>query len=172
MSNLAYQGDDHPEAAAKHLDDAKALLAATRYDGAGYLAGYVLECSFKTIVILEEIAQTAGLGAAMLATGVAQGGPLIQTGLQQGMKKAKGMKHDLDRLSKAALQLAAIPGTATAAYAPSTSSEAIYAGAWREDIRYYGRGAVGRTVAAQWLAEAENIYRSTIAKMRRDGLVF
>ncbi|HSN99958.1 MAG TPA: hypothetical protein VLS89_16800 [Candidatus Nanopelagicales bacterium] len=91
MSNLAYQGDDHPEAAAKHLDDAKALLAAMRYDGAGYLAGYVLECSLKTIVLLEEIAKAAGLTAA--------------------------------------------------------------------------------TVAMQWLTEAEGIYKATIAKMRRDGVV-
>lgn len=47
------QGDDHPEAAGKHLQDASTLLAASRADGAAYLSGYVVECSLKTIYQLE-----------------------------------------------------------------------------------------------------------------------
>jgi hypothetical protein len=42
-------GDDHPEAAGKHLEDAQSLLKSSRLDGAAYLAGYVVECSLKTI---------------------------------------------------------------------------------------------------------------------------
>lgn len=54
MSNLAQpNGDDHPEAAGKHLQDAAVLLAAARPDGAGYLSGYVVECSLKSIYQLQ-----------------------------------------------------------------------------------------------------------------------
>lgn len=51
MSGLCQpNGDDYPEAARKHLDDAQALLDAARYDGAGYHAGYVVECALKTLL--------------------------------------------------------------------------------------------------------------------------
>jgi hypothetical protein len=50
---LTPQGDDHPEAASKHLQDASALLAASRHDGTAYLSGYVVECSLKSVVQLE-----------------------------------------------------------------------------------------------------------------------
>jgi hypothetical protein len=54
MSKLVQpNGDDYPEAAGKHLQDAAALLAAARPDGAAYLSGYVLECSLKSIYQLE-----------------------------------------------------------------------------------------------------------------------
>lgn len=54
MSRLAQpNGDDHPEAAGKHLQDAAALLAAARPDGAAYLSGYVVECSLKSIYRLQ-----------------------------------------------------------------------------------------------------------------------
>lgn len=40
MSKFATpQGDDHPEAAEKHLQDATALLATGTADGAAYLSG-------------------------------------------------------------------------------------------------------------------------------------
>ena len=35
-------GDDFPEAAGKHLEDASELFARARYDGTAYLAGYVV----------------------------------------------------------------------------------------------------------------------------------
>ena len=45
--------DDFPGAASKHLFDSEALLAASRFDGAGYLAGYAVECTIKTIAYVE-----------------------------------------------------------------------------------------------------------------------
>jgi hypothetical protein len=55
MSKIGTPGDDDfPEAAGKNLQDAQALLAAARHDGASYHAGYVVECAFKTIVLLEQ----------------------------------------------------------------------------------------------------------------------
>lgn len=51
MSKLKQRnGDDHPEAAGKHLDDAATLLAANRFDGAAYLTGYGVECSLKSVI--------------------------------------------------------------------------------------------------------------------------
>ena len=53
MSRLRQgNGDDYPDAARKHLEDAKVLLAGSRPDGAAYLAGYVVECALKTVVQL------------------------------------------------------------------------------------------------------------------------
>lgn len=46
-------GDDHPEAAHKHLLDAGALLVQQRPDGAAYLSGYVVECALKSLHVLE-----------------------------------------------------------------------------------------------------------------------
>jgi hypothetical protein len=46
-------GDDHPDAAQKHLLDAGVLLAQQRPDGAAYLSGYVVECALKTLHVLE-----------------------------------------------------------------------------------------------------------------------
>lgn len=54
MSSLAQaNGDDHPEAAGKHLLDAHALLAQQRPVGAAYLSGYVVECALKSLWHLE-----------------------------------------------------------------------------------------------------------------------
>ena len=50
---LMPNGDDHPEAAHKHLLDAGVLLAQRRPDGAGYLSGYVVECALKSLYVFE-----------------------------------------------------------------------------------------------------------------------
>lgn len=42
--------DDYSSASSKHLEDAKILLTNKRYDGAGYLSGYVVECSLKAVL--------------------------------------------------------------------------------------------------------------------------
>ena len=46
-------GDDYPEAAGRHILDSRALVARRRFDGAAYLAGYVVECTLKTLIQLE-----------------------------------------------------------------------------------------------------------------------
>ena len=45
--------DNYPEAAWKHVTDSGALLNVKRYDGAGYLAGYAVECTLKTLIQVE-----------------------------------------------------------------------------------------------------------------------
>ena len=54
MSRLRQgNGDDYPDAAAKHMEDSNVLIAGSRYDGGAYLAGYVVECALKTLIQLE-----------------------------------------------------------------------------------------------------------------------
>lgn len=51
MSKLLQpNGDDHPEAARKHVDDATVLRDGSRADGSAYLAGYVVECCLKALL--------------------------------------------------------------------------------------------------------------------------
>ena len=45
--------EDYPKAALKHLQDAQALNKSSRFDGAAYLAGYVVECTLKTMIDIE-----------------------------------------------------------------------------------------------------------------------
>jgi hypothetical protein len=69
MSKLRLSnGDDHPEAARKLLDDASALRASNRFDGASYLTGYVVECSLKTLIQHESGVPEEGHSLNVLAT--------------------------------------------------------------------------------------------------------
>jgi len=146
MSNLASRGDDHPDAAGKHLNDATALAAARRFDGSAYLAGYVAECSLKTLVIVANMRMKGLAGAAETAT---------------------QLNHNLNAITKAALDLAALPNSATATYA--FSSNPIAAG-WSPNIRYRAP-SMQEAKATQWLTEARALYQATVAKMRLDGVI-
>ncbi len=42
--------DDYASAAARHVNDARLLCEADRWDNAGYLAGYAIECSVKAVI--------------------------------------------------------------------------------------------------------------------------
>ena len=57
--------ESFPQAAGRHLYDAKILLDKERWDNAVYLAGYVVECSFKvlvTVYISEDIEEIKTYG--------------------------------------------------------------------------------------------------------------
>ncbi len=146
VSNLAWGGDDHPEAAGKHLDDASALAAAQRFDGCAYLAGYVAECSLKTVVIV------AHVGA---------------QGVAGGSAAARGPRHNLNTLTRDALRLAALPNAATAPYALPATPGVV---GWSPEMRY-AAPAVAEHTARQWLAEAQSLYQATVVRMRLDGLI-
>jgi hypothetical protein len=42
--------ENHPSAAGRHVVDARSLCDAKRWDNAGYLAGYAVECSVKAVI--------------------------------------------------------------------------------------------------------------------------
>lgn len=150
MSKLCLSNkDDHPDAAGKHLNDALVLNHARHFDGAAYLAGYVMECALKTIVVLE-------------------------AGMQKGESTARALGHKLSRLSDEALRLHSLPSSKTARYAPkSIRSLSILDKkfGWRAERRYQAPGLISEQTAHVWLEEVKSVYESTIVKMRRDGVI-
>jgi HEPN domain-containing protein len=146
MSNLAtHNGDDHPEAAKKHLFDAKALVNSGRTDGAAYLAGYVIECSLKALLFFEH--------------GVAGG-----SGLAWG--------HSLTQLQSAVSTTIAAAGAKAARYIGTNirnlSSAAIMA--WDPAMRYRAP-SVSNAQATSWVDEAQLVYDETVGQMMLDGVI-
>ena len=137
-------GDDYPEAAAKHLADAKSLLGENRSDGAAYLSGYVVECALKSLVLVE-----AGNARAFghQLTNLSQ--RALSLAAQAGSRTAR-YKPKIN---------------------PSPSICDGQPNGWYESLRYHQLGAVTAATAAAWVGEAEAIYLSTIVPMRIDGLV-
>lgn len=141
MSKLALaSGDDHPEAAKKHLDDAKLLLAEGRSDNAAYLIGYVLECTLKTLILLEH--------------GHAWGHNL-------GELSRKAQR--LAALPGARTARYAGAGTSGhSVYDYGTTG-------WAETLRYRPSGSTPMNQAEDWIAEGERVYSSTIGNLWLDG---
>ena len=131
--------DDYPGAASKHVLDCEALLAAGRFDGAGYLAGYAVECTIKTIAKIE-------------------GSPLRGHNL-----------GDLSRSALAVAALPSgrtaryltNPGITTLTYGDPPG--------WMETMRYQAAGFIRQTDAANWVAEARRLHDEVIVQMRLNG---
>lgn len=148
MSNLRLGNDDHPEAAGKHLNDSIILRDSQRWDGAGYLAGYVVECCLKTLLLIEN--------------------NMTPTWSQHN----KG--HDLDWLRTAAEHAASSATAKTAKYKSAvvhTYDICSKTNGWSEKIRYCSSGRVLPPMANQWVKEAETLYKETIALMVLDGKI-
>ncbi len=148
MSNLRLKNDDdHPEAARKHLLDAAVLLNASRADGAAYLAGYVVECSLKTLILLE------------------RGVPARST-----WKGANG--HNLQKLHSDVSKLKTLAGAKAARYitaiVKNIPSAAIVA--WTPEMRYHAP-SIAKAQATTWLDEARSVYQETVEKMMLDGII-
>ncbi|MCY4635956.1 MAG: HEPN domain-containing protein [Acidobacteria bacterium] len=142
MSRLMQgNGDDYPDAAGKHMEDSNVLLAERRYDGAAYLAGYVVECALKTLIQLE-------------------------TGNAEHSHDLGGLCDQLDRL---AAQAGARQGKVyLAAEAALRASTVLHN--WRPEQRYRGPG-VGAAEAGAWNQEAGFAYRKIIGKLRLAGAI-
>jgi hypothetical protein len=132
--------DDFPGAASKHVLDGEALLAANRFDGAGYLAGYAVECTIKTLVQVE--------GAANL--GVHNLGDLSCKALRLAALPSQRTARYLTN-----------PNLTTLAYGDPP--------AWKETLRYQPDGYVGEACAKAWVAEARRLYDEVIVQMKLNG---
>lgn len=142
MSRLRlHHGDDHPEAATKHLADAQVLLSAGRADGAAYLAGYVVECALKSIVL---VAGGAPWGHDLNA--------LSQNALRLAALPGSRSVRYVPRMTQGHC------------FYDCTSR-------WKATLRYRAAGAVTPAQAGSWVAEAQAVYESTIVPMRLDGVV-
>lgn len=144
MSKLLQpNGDDHPEAAQKHLDDASVLFGGNRADGVAYLAGYVVECSLKSLL------------------------------LREGHQPPRGRKgHELGHLVSLVSQICTVAGARTARYlAPPVLSVPIRAvAAWDPEMRYRAPSVTAQDAAA-WLQDAQSIYQATVGQMFLDGVI-
>ena len=133
--------DDYPGAASKHVLDSEALLAARRFDGAGYLAGYAVECTIKTLIVVE--------GQSL---GVHDLGKLSRKALElvalPGQRTAGYITN---------------PNLTTMMYGNRTG--------WKETMRYQPDGYVGETDAGAWVAEARRLYDEVIVEMRKNGVL-
>jgi hypothetical protein len=149
MSKLAQSkdDDDYPDAAEKHLTDADLLFQAGRFDGAGYLTGYVVECVLKTYILIGQSLSTVA---------------------------KTDRHHRLNDLSQSALRLAAMPNAQTAKYPLKiTAGHSMYdlQTGWRETIRYRAPAAVTAQQAQDWLTEARSVYAPALREMKKDGLI-
>lgn len=152
MSRLCLAGgEDHPEAAGRHLGDARALLDASRHDGAAYLAGYVAECSLKTLILHEK------------------GPPAV--GIPLPWKKGRD-GHNLSKLHSDAATLAAMATAKTARYFGPTVKglTSLPIAAWYPEMRYRAPMMAAADVTS-WLANAESVYHETVAAMIKDGVL-
>ncbi len=151
MSNLALpNGDDHPEAAKKHLLDAGALADSAHTDGSAYLAGYVIECSLKALLLLERRLSGGALSSAWSGS---EGHHLKNlhstvntTIVMAGAKAAKYVGKNVQNLPSAAIM------------------------AWNPEMRYRAP-SVSNAQSATWLSEARSIYNETVGQMILDGVI-
>ncbi len=152
MSQLAVGFDDHPEAAQKHFEDARSLNAAARYDGAAYHAGYVVECSLKS-VLLHDRSYDQATGKAEVSR--------LQTWHKKLSKQP--FAHNLARL------LAETVGPEGARYLPPIEPNASVIH-WTETMRYWAPGKVDRAKATAYLSWAEMAVLSVV-QMQLDGVL-
>jgi len=134
-------GDDYPDAAAKNLTDGRVLFGNARYDGAGYHAGYVVECVLKTLLQLDNQF-------------------LCSHDLSRLSQKALGLAGLGS--SNSARYIKALPTRLPYGNPPH---------GWRETLRYCSEGVVDEPTATQWLSEADRMYQGVVSGMKKDGLI-
>lgn len=134
--------DNYPAAAIKHVRDSEALLAARRYDGAGYLAGYAVECTLKTLIWVE--------------TNQGRGGHDLNTLSSRALQLAS-------LASQKTARYVGGPTITSLDYGPPTG--------WRETLRYESEGAVSEASSRAWVMEARRLHDRVIIPMRLDGVV-
>jgi hypothetical protein len=147
MSKLKQNsGEDYPDASKKNCLDARVLLDNDRFDGAAYLAGYVSECIFKTLIQVDK------------------------------KNSAPIKTHDLDDLSSNAIKLMVLPNSRTARYFKYGQTGIAYdknrpPQGWNECLRYFPGNTVTPGKAKAWVQEAEQLYINVIGGLMKDGEV-
>jgi len=134
--------DDYAAAAGKHVQDAGVLLLNGRFDGAGYLAGYAVECVLKRLIQVERhpVERHHDLSA-LSATA-------SRLASQPGQRTARYVKN---------------PGVTSLRYG--------FPGGWKETLRYTAPGTVTETEAVSWLEEARRLHSEVIVAMKLDGVI-
>ncbi|MFM6310738.1 MAG: HEPN domain-containing protein [Dolichospermum sp.] len=133
--------DSFSQAAARHLQDAKILLDKQRWDNAVYLAGYVVECSFKVLVTVY---------------------------ISKDIEEIKTYGHDLKKLQgKAMNRLRLIYPVLM--QLPASRTMGTVLDQYHPERRYYKSGIWNQTQAEEAVNTAEEIYQEIIPKLVLDG---
>ena len=135
-------GDDHPDAAGKHLLDALTLKENERFDGAAYLSGYVIECSLKTLIILQTKGSIGGHELDKLSRNVLE---------LARLPTSKTARYNRVISSKLSIR-DPVKG-------------------WKPILRYRAEGSLSPAEAEIWVNEAVAVYQSTVAQMKLDGVL-
>lgn len=131
--------DDYPGAASKHVADSEALLAASCFDGAGYLAGYAVECVIKTVAQVE--------GSRVRGHNL---GDLSRRALTLVALPSGRTARYLTNPNLTSLTYGDPPG-------------------WNEGMRYQAVGFVNQIDAAAWVVEARRLHDEVIVQMKLQG---
>lgn len=121
--------------------DSEALLHVNRYDGAGYLAGYAVECTLKTLIWVENRGMGGGHDLNKLST------KALHLHSLPSQKTASYVTH---------------PGITSLLYGSV---------GWREDLRYEPEGTVSARDSTAWVSEARRLHDEVIIPMKLDGVI-
>jgi HEPN domain-containing protein len=130
--------------ASRHLQDAQILLKEKRWDNAVYLAGYVVECSFK--VLVEQYFPN-----------------------DRGAVKKYG--HDLTKLEGKAMERLRVLYPILDRQLPTSRIDGTVLANKHPERRYFKSGLWTESQAKTSVERAEEIYREIIPKLVLNGLI-
>ncbi len=133
--------DSFPQAAARHLHDAKILLDKQRWDNAVYLAGYVVECGFKV---------------------------LVEVYIPEGKTAVKKYGHDLTELQGKAMDRLRLIYPILMQL-PASRTMGTVLDQYHPERRYYKSGIWNKDQAEKAVNRSEEIYQEIIPKLVLDG---
>ncbi|MDB9484845.1 HEPN domain-containing protein [Dolichospermum circinale CS-537/05] len=133
--------ESFPQAAARHLHDAKILLDHQRWDNAVYLAGYVVECSFKV---------------------------LVEVYIPEGKTAVKKYGHDLAEIQGKAMDRLRLIYPVLMQL-PASRTMGTVLDQYHPERRYYKSGIWNNDQAEKAVNRAEEIYQEIIPKLVLDG---
>jgi HEPN domain-containing protein len=130
--------------AGRHLQDARILLAEQRWDNAVYLAGYVVECSFKV---------------------------LIEQHFKHDRGAVKKYGHDLTELEGRALDRLRLLYPILDKQLPTSRLAGTVLARNHPERRYFKSGCWAESDAQSAVQLAEKIYREIISKLVLNGSI-
>ena len=137
--------DSFSSSAGRHLQDAQILADAQRWDNAVYLAGYVVECSFKV---------------------------LIEQNFKFGQGTARKYGHDLVELKGKAMERLRLLYPILDQQLPISRIDETVLAKNHPERRYAKSGLWSKSEAELAVQRAEAIYKETVLKLVLDGLIF
>lgn len=136
--------DSFSSSAGRHLQDAQILLKEQRWDNAVYLAGYVVECSFKV---------------------------LVEQYFKHDQKAATKYNHDLSELEGRLMERLRVIYPVLDKQLPASRIAGTVLAENHPIRRYFKSGHWTEAEVQSAVQRAEEIYREIISKLVLDGLI-